>query len=134
VIGGGNGAAAKLGLKRTFDSAPETPRNSRAGGEPLIHVSVITKEELMRHASCRTTLDIYTRAVDQQKREASLKVVGWMLPVDVQKFQHPSAPSDPQKAPRRCPAPVGLALQTLRSYPYLTLYFLAPGGGQLPTA
>jgi hypothetical protein len=29
----------------------------------------------MRHSSCRTTLDIYTRAVDQQKREANLKVV-----------------------------------------------------------
>jgi Phage integrase family len=31
--------------------------------------------ESMRHSSCRTTLDIYTRAVDQQKREASTKVV-----------------------------------------------------------
>ena len=30
----------------------------------------------MRHSSCRTTLDVYTRAIDQQKREASLKVVG----------------------------------------------------------
>jgi integrase len=36
-------------------------------------------EELMRHSSCRTTLDVYTRAVDQQKREAS-------LPVDLQKI------------------------------------------------
>ena len=42
----------------------------------------------MRHASCRTTLDVYTRAVDQQKRAASLKVVGWLLPMDLQKFQH----------------------------------------------
>nr|WP_254063991.1 hypothetical protein [Granulicella sp. S190] len=25
-------------------------------------------QELMRHASCRTTLDIYTQAVSQQKR------------------------------------------------------------------
>ena len=56
----------------------------------------------MRHSSCRTTLDVYTRAVDQQKREASLKVVGWMLPMDLQKFPHPSAPSDTQKATRRC--------------------------------
>jgi hypothetical protein len=47
----------------------------------------------MRHSSCRITLDVYTRTVDQQKREASLKVVGLMLPVDLQKFQHPSAPS-----------------------------------------
>jgi hypothetical protein len=56
----------------------------------------------MRHSSCRTTLNVYTRAVDQQKREASLKVVGSMLPVDLQKFQHPSAPSDMQKGTRRC--------------------------------
>ena len=47
----------------------------------------------MRHSSCRTTLDVYTRAVDQQKREASLKVVKMMLPLDVENFQHPSAPS-----------------------------------------
>jgi hypothetical protein len=56
----------------------------------------------MRHSSCRTTLDVYTRAVDQQKREASLKVVKMMLPLDVEKFQHPSASSDTQKATRRC--------------------------------
>ena len=56
----------------------------------------------MRHSSCRTTLDVYTRAVDQQKREASLKVVALMLPLDVEKFQHPSAPSDTQKGTRRC--------------------------------
>jgi hypothetical protein len=45
----------------------------------------------MRHSSCRTTLDVYTRAVDQQKREASLKVVELMLLLEVQKLQHPSA-------------------------------------------
>ena len=50
----------------------------------------------MRHSSCRTTLDVYTRAVDQQKREASLKVVALMLPLDMEKFQHPSAPSGEQ--------------------------------------
>jgi len=56
----------------------------------------------MRHSSYRTTLDVYTRAVDQQKCEASLKVVGLMLLVDLQKFEHPSAPSDTQKANRLC--------------------------------
>src|SRR5580658_9588271 len=65
-------------------------------------VDIKVAQELMRHSSCRTTLDVYTRAVDQQKREASLRVVGWMLPVDLQKFQHPSAPSDTHKANRRC--------------------------------
>jgi integrase len=38
-------------------------------------VDIKVAQELMRHSSCRTTLDIYTRAVNQQKREASLKVV-----------------------------------------------------------
>jgi hypothetical protein len=39
----------------------------------------------MRHFGCRTTLDIYTRAVDRQKREASLKVVELVLPLDLKK-------------------------------------------------
>jgi site-specific recombinase XerD len=65
-------------------------------------VDIKVAQELMRPSSCRTTLDVYTRAVDQQKREASLKVVGWMLPVDRQKFPHPSAPAGTQKANRRC--------------------------------
>ena len=47
----------------------------------------------MRHSSSRTTLDVYTRAIDQQKREASLKVMELMLPLEVKKIQHPSAPS-----------------------------------------
>ena len=42
-----------------------------------------------------------SRAVDQQKREASLKVLGWILPVDLQKFQHPSALADTHKGNRR---------------------------------
>jgi hypothetical protein len=44
---------------------------------------------------CKTsyTEKCYTRAVSQQKREASLKVVELMLPLDLEKFQHPSAPS-----------------------------------------
>jgi hypothetical protein len=65
-------------------------------------VDIKVAQELMRHSSCRTTLDVYTRAVDQQKREASLKVVSLMLPWDVEKFQHPSAPSDTRKTTRRC--------------------------------
>src|SRR5271165_340750 len=56
----------------------------------------------MRHSSCRTPLDIYTRAVDQQKRDASLKVVELMLPLEVEKLKHPSAPSRDDTATRRC--------------------------------
>jgi len=40
----------------------------------------------MRRSSIRTTLDVYTRAVDQQKREASLKVMELMLPLEVKNF------------------------------------------------
>ena len=77
-------------------------RHSLATNLRSLGVDIKVAQELMRHSSCRTTLDVYTRAVDQQKREASLKVVEWMLPVDVQKFQHPSAPSGTRKANRRC--------------------------------
>jgi integrase len=65
-------------------------------------VDIEVAQELMRHSSCRRTLDVYTRAVDQQQREANLKVVALMLSLDVEKFQHPSAPSDTQKETRRC--------------------------------
>jgi integrase len=50
-------------------------------------------QELLRHAGSRTTLDIYTRAVSQQKRDANEKVVEMMLPREMKKFQHPSAPA-----------------------------------------
>jgi hypothetical protein len=46
----------------------------------------------MRHSSYRTTLEIYTRSVDYQKREANLKVVEWMRPLCLKKFRHFSAP------------------------------------------
>ena len=77
-------------------------RHSLATNLRSLGVDIKVAQELMRHSSCRTTLDIYTRAVDQQKREASLKVVELMLPLEVQKLQHPSAPSGNDTAPRRC--------------------------------
>jgi len=52
-------------------------RHSLATNLRALGVDVKIAQELMRHSSCRTTLDIYTRAVDQQKREASVKS-GWM--------------------------------------------------------
>ena len=63
-------------------------------------VDIKVAQELLRHASCRTTLDVYTRAVDQQKREASLKVVAFMLPLGMTTLQHPSAPSEEKKTDR----------------------------------
>ena len=59
-------------------------RHSLATNLRSLGVDIKVAQELMRHSSCRTTLDIYTRAVDQQKREASLKVVELMLPLEVQ--------------------------------------------------
>ena len=53
----------------------------------------------MRDLNCRTTLDVYTRAVDQQKRSEPTGR-GMDAALDLQKFQHPSALSDTQKAPR----------------------------------
>ena len=67
-------------------------RHSLATNLRSLGVEIKVAQELMRHSSCRTTLDVYTRAVDQQKREASLKVVESMLPLEVQKLQLPSAP------------------------------------------
>jgi integrase len=77
-------------------------RHSLATNLRSLGVDVKVAQELMRHSSCRTTLDIYTRAVDQQKREASLRVVELMLPLEVQKLQHPSAPFGDEIPPRRC--------------------------------
>jgi integrase len=68
-------------------------RHSLATNLRSLGVDIKVAQELMRHSSCRTTLDVYTRAVDQQKREASLKIIELMLPLEMEKFQHPSAPS-----------------------------------------
>ena len=66
-------------------------RHSLATSLRSLGVDIKVAQELMRHSNCRTTLDIYTRAVSHQKREASLKVVEMMLPLDLKKFQHPWA-------------------------------------------
>lgn len=68
-------------------------RHSLATNLRSLGVDIKVAQELMRHSSCRTTLDVYTRVVDQQKREASLKIVELILPLEIGKLQHPSAPS-----------------------------------------
>lgn len=55
----------------------------------VMGVDVKVAQELLRHANVRTTLDIYTRAVSQQKREANAKVVEMMLPGASKMLQHP---------------------------------------------
>jgi integrase len=41
-------------------------RHSLAANLRALSVDIKVAQELMRHSSCRTTLDVYTRAVDQQ--------------------------------------------------------------------
>lgn len=77
-------------------------RHSLATNLRFLGVDIKVAQELMRHASCRTTLDVYTRAVDHQKREASLKIMDLILPIEVRKFQHPSAPSSSIEAANWC--------------------------------
>jgi len=72
-------------------------RHSLATNLRALGVDIKVAQELMRHASSRTTLDIYTQAVSQQKREANAKVVERMLPLEMRKFRDPSGPSEIQK-------------------------------------
>jgi site-specific recombinase XerC len=76
-------------------------RHSLATNLRTLGVGIKVAQELLRHSSCRTTLDIRTRAVSQRKREASSKVVEMMQPLEVRKIttlQHSSAPSEQRKA------------------------------------
>jgi site-specific recombinase XerD len=52
-------------------------------------VDVKVAQELLRHANSRTTLDIYTRAVSQQKRDANLRLVEMLLPEGGEKASAP---------------------------------------------
>jgi integrase len=54
-------------------------RHSLATNLRAMGVDVKVAQELLRHANSRTTLDIYTRAVSQQKRDANAQVVQLML-------------------------------------------------------
>ena len=45
-------------------------RHSLATNLRALGVDIKVAQELMRHSSCRTTLDVYTRAVDQQSSGA----------------------------------------------------------------
>jgi integrase len=56
-------------------------------------VDVKTAQELLRHANSRITMDVYTRAVSEQKREASGRVLEMMLLPQIQpESQHRLAP------------------------------------------
>jgi hypothetical protein len=45
-------------------------------------VDVKVQQELLRHADIRTTMNVYTQAVSEQKRSAQSSVVRLVLPLD----------------------------------------------------
>lgn len=81
-------------------------RHSLATNLRSLGIDIKVAQELMRHSSCRTTLDVYTRAVDHQKREASLRLVDLILPPELKMTQHPSAPSNSSSGKSRTTAAI----------------------------
>jgi integrase len=54
-----------------------------------IGMDIKVAQDLLRHANSRTTLDIYTHAVSQQKRDANTKVGELLLPGRALRAQPP---------------------------------------------
>ena len=87
-------------------------RHSLATNLRYLGVDIKVAQELMRHSSCRTTLDVYTRAVDQQKREANKKVVELMFPLELEKLQTASKMHSSIRQRRRSPIHLGTKTQS----------------------
>jgi site-specific recombinase XerD len=75
-------------------------RHSLATNLRAMGVDIKVAQELLRHANSRTTLDIYTRAVSQQKRDANTQMVEMLQPASMKKPQHLLAPINPDTAGR----------------------------------
>jgi hypothetical protein len=67
--------------------------NLRAAGANLK-----TAQELLRHANSRITLDIYTRAISETKRDANSKVMEMVIEAGKARISAPS-PAPSQKEP-----------------------------------
>ena len=50
-----------------------------------LKIDVKTVQETLGHASSRFTLDVYTRAVSEQKQEATAQLMGLLVPESLQK-------------------------------------------------
>ncbi len=66
-------------------------RHSLATNLRAMGVDVKVAQELLRHSNIRTTLDIYTRAISQQKRDANERLMETLAPS--QEIPEVSAPS-----------------------------------------
>src|ERR1035437_2228502 len=75
-------------------------RHSLATNLRSMGVDVKVAQELLRHANSRTTLDLYTRAVSQQKRDANTQMVEMLQPASKKKLQRAAAPKRPTAALR----------------------------------
>jgi integrase len=75
-------------------------RHSLATNLRAMGVDIKVAQELLRHANSRTTLDIYTRAVSQQKRDANTQMVEMLQPASKKKPQRVIAPTRPAAARR----------------------------------
>lgn len=60
-------------------------RHSLATNLRAMGVDIKVAQELLRHANSRTTLDLYTRAVSQQKRDANTRMVEMLQPASKKK-------------------------------------------------
>jgi hypothetical protein len=66
-------------------------------------VDIKVAQGLLRHANSRTTLDIYTQAVSQQKRDANTQMIEMLQPASKKKPQRLVAPIKPNTARRAVP-------------------------------
>ena len=69
-----------------------TFRHSLGTNLRSLGVDIKTAQELLRHANCRITLDLYSQAVSSEKREAMAKVAAMLLSSPA-KVPHHSGPS-----------------------------------------
>ena len=76
-------ASTRIGCGNRAEVESQRPRSLDSS------VDIKVAHDLLRHASGRTTLDIYTRSISEQKQDANGKVVAMMLPEELKQFSIP---------------------------------------------